>query len=82
MKARQMKTLQRVERHIIKPYNKNYNSLLLLANKTKNLYNYVNYLLRQDFITKKPQIKQYDLSKKLASEKQFDYKELPSQTAQ
>lgn len=77
-----MKTLQRVERHIIKPYNKNYNSLLLLANKTKNLYNYVNYLLRQDFITKKPQIKEYDLSKKLASEKQFDYKKLPSQTAQ
>lgn len=79
-----MKTtkLSRCERHIIKPSDKRYKIIEILAHKSKNLYNFCNYRLRQEFIIKQPQIKEYDFTTLLAKENQIDYKSLPSQTSQ
>lgn len=45
-----VKTLQRVERHVINKNNINYKAIDTLCSKSKNLYNYVNYIIRQSFI--------------------------------
>ena len=42
--------IQRVERHIITKTNKNFEAINNICLKSKNLYNYVNYILRQSFI--------------------------------
>jgi putative transposase len=49
---------------------------------SKNLYNYANFILRQEFIANKSILKEYDLSKTLANYNQIDYRALPAQTAQ
>lgn len=70
--------MQRVERHItIKD-----KSIDELCFKSKNLYNYVNYKLRQSFIEKHVLPKEYDLTKQLGKENQVDYRALPAQTNQ
>ena len=74
--------IQRVERHIIKPNNKSFDSIKELCHKSKNLYNYANYIIRQDFIANKIIPREYDLTTKLAKEKQIDYISLPAQTSQ
>ena len=74
--------IQRVERHIIKPNNKSFDSIKELCHKSKNLYNYANYIIRQDFIVNKIIPREYDLTTKLAKEKQIDYISLPAQTSQ
>ena len=77
-----MKTLTRVERHVIKPTDKRYAQIASICHKSKNLYNYANYILRQAFITDKKLPKEYDLTKLLAKENQVDYRSLPAQTSQ
>lgn len=75
-----------VERHIF-VNRKDFDNICFLS---KNLYNYCNYILRQEYFEyckldkeqKKDFIKEYSLSKQLANEKQKDYTILPSQTAQ
>ena len=67
-----------VERHIVKK-NKQIDELCFLS---KNLYNYCNYLLRQEFFKNKTLPKEYNLTKQLASENQSDYRALPSQSSQ
>ena len=75
--------ITRVERHIIIK-NKEFDRLTFLS---KNLYNYVNYILRQslsgkhdniqeykDLIKDDKYIGEYDLVKRLAELKQVDYK--------
>lgn len=42
--------IQRVERHIITKTNKNFEAINNICLRSKNLYNYVNYILRQSFI--------------------------------
>ena len=74
--------MQRVERHIIKPSDKRFNSIKDICHKSKNLYNYANYIIRQDFIANKSIPKEYDLTTKLAKEKQEDYTSLPAQSSQ
>ncbi|MDL0115216.1 RNA-guided endonuclease TnpB family protein [Campylobacter felis] len=74
--------MQRVERYIIKPNDKRFNSIKEICHKSKNLYNYVNYIIRQDFIANKSIPKEYDLTTKLAKEKQADYISLPAQSSQ
>lgn len=74
--------MQRVERHIIKPNDKRFNSIKEICHKSKNLYNYANYIIRQDFIANKSIPKEYDLTTKLAKEKQADYISLPAQSSQ
>ena len=77
-----MKTLTRVERHVIKPTDKRYAQIASICYKSKNLYNYANYILRQAFIMDKKLPKEYDLTTLLAKENQVDYRSLPAQTSQ
>jgi len=68
------KILQRVERHIIKK-DKNLENITY---NSKNLYNYANYIIRQQFFKTGKIPKEYELTKKLAKENQIDYREMPS----
>lgn len=70
--------MQRVERHIVIG-NKNLDELCFLS---KNLYNYANYLIRQEFTQNNKLLSEYELTTKLAKEKQADYIALPAQTSQ
>ena len=45
--------IKRTERHIIKKSNINYKEIDKLCFLSKNLYNYANYLIRQEFIKNK-----------------------------
>lgn len=72
--------VQRVEKHIIRPNHSLYNLIDDYCFKVKNLYNYANYLIRQEFINNGNLIKEYDLSKMCQSAD--CYKELMGQTAQ
>lgn len=74
-------TVQRVERHIIKPNNVRFRPLKDLCHNSKNLYNYVNYIIRQAFINKETIPSEYDISTNLAKENQIDYRALPAQTS-
>lgn len=70
--------MQRVERHIIIG-DKNLDNLCFLS---KNLYNYVNYLIRQEFTQNGKMLSEYEVTTRLAKEKQADYIALPAQTSQ
>lgn len=70
--------MQRVERHIAIG-NKRLDELCFLS---KNLYNYVNYLIRQEFTQNKKFLSEYEVTTMLAKDKQADYIALPSQTSQ
>lgn len=70
--------MQRVERHIIIG-DRNLDSLCFLS---KNLYNYVNYLIRQEFTQNGKMLSEYEITTMLAKEKQADYIALPAQTSQ
>lgn len=106
--------MQRVETYIIRKSKskKEYLALVDICHKSKNLYNYVNYILRQcqsnklenipeyiDLIKSEEKIvkskktneekeyiqnfiSEFDLSKRLAQTKQFDYTQLKAQTSQ
>jgi putative transposase len=49
---------------------------------SKNLYNYVNYLIRQEYTKNKKMLGEYKLMGQLAEENQIDYRSLPAQTSQ
>ena len=68
----------RVERHIIIQSK----HLEEICHKSKNLYNYVNYLVRQHFFKTREVLDEYELTIQLAKEDQIDYRELPAQTSQ
>lgn len=70
--------MNRIERHIVIT-DKNLDNLCFLS---KNLYNYCNYLIRQEFINNHKMLSEYDLTTKLAKEKQVDYIALPAQSSQ
>lgn len=74
--------LRRVERHIITKSNKNYEAIKEICHKSKNLYNYANYILRQSFFETRKLPNEYDLIKILTAQNQDDYRSLPAQTAQ
>ena len=70
--------MNRVERHIIKSNHKYYNLLNEFCYKSKNLYNYANFLIRQEFINNGNWIRYNDLDKILKQEgNNFDYKNMP-----
>lgn len=70
--------MNRVEKHIIKSNNKYYNLLDEFCYKSKNLYNYANYTIRQEFINNGKWIRCNDLDKLLKKEgNNFDYKNMP-----
>ena len=72
--------IQRVQRHIISKNHKMYKMCDDLCFKSKNVYNYANYILRQHFIETKETIKYKDLSKMIKHSEPF--KELGSNSAQ
>lgn len=53
----------RVERHLIKKSNKNYKVIDELCYKSKNVYNYANYIVRQEFINNNNWIRYDNLTK-------------------
>lgn len=70
--------MQRVERHIIIG-NKYLDRLCFLS---KNLYNYANYMIRQEFTKSGKLLPEYGLTALLAKGKQMDYTSLPAKTSQ
>ena len=87
--------VQRVERHIITKESEDYGLLDNLCFDSKNLYNYVTYILRQafignheaipefaDLIKEGKFIDEYDLSTRLAKMNQVDFRNLKTQCAQ
>ena len=70
--------MNRIERHIV-INDKNLDNLCFLS---KNLYNYCNFLIRQEFINNHKLLSEYELTSKLGKEKQVDYIVLPAQTSQ
>jgi putative transposase len=72
--------VNRVERHLIKKDNQIWNIIDEYCFKSKNLYNYANYIIRQEFINNGKWIRANELDKMLQSH--VAYKELGSQAAQ
>ena len=73
--------MNRVEKHIIKSNNKYYNLLDEFCYKSKNLYNYANYNIRQEFVNNGKWIRYNDLDKLLKQKgNSFDYKNMPLAT--
>lgn len=70
--------MNRIEKHIIKSNNKYYKMLDEFCFKSKNLYNYANYIIRQEFINNGKWIRYNDLDKILKEkENDFDYRNMP-----
>lgn len=76
--------VNRVERHIIKPNNQFYNLIDEMCFKSKNLYNFANYQVRQKFCKDKEYISYNKLDVLLKQEGlNFDYRNMPTaQSAQ
>ena len=74
--------VQRVERHIIQRGRHNYQEIQTICHLSKNLYNYINYILRQSFFETGKIPSEYDISTQLAKENQQDFRALPSQVSQ
>lgn len=72
--------MQRVEQHYIGLNNPNYQQIDDLCFKSKNLYNYANYIIRQEFISNKQYINYNQLDKIL--QKEESYQALPSKVSQ
>ena len=71
--------INRVEKHIIKSNNRYYNLLDEFCYKSKNLYNYANYIIKQEFINNGKWLRYNDLDKLLRQEgNDFDYRNMPS----
>jgi len=74
--------VKRVERNLIKASDELYNYCDDICFKSKNLYNYSNYVIRQEYIFKHKFTSSYKLDRKLKTENQLDYRALPNQTSQ
>ena len=71
-----MKTT-RVEKHIIYPKNSHYKLLDEFCFKSKNLYNFANYTIRQSFCNDGKYISYYDMCKNLTqSGNDFDFRNI------
>jgi len=66
----------------IKKSDKLWKQLDHLCFLSKNLYNYANYIIRQEFIKNRTWIRYQDLNKKFIKEKQIDYFSLPNNSSQ
>ena len=74
--------LIRTERHIIDKNNINYKNCIEICHLSKNLYNYVNYILRQSFLATKRLPSEYEITTLLAKDNQVDFRALPSNVSQ
>jgi len=73
---------KRVERHIITKSHYLYNFCDDICYKSKNLYNYSNYIIRQEYIFNHKFTGFYQLDRILKENNQVDYRRLPNQTSQ
>ena len=71
--------VNRCERQVITKNHPKYKVIDEMCFKSKNLYNYANYIIRQEFATNGNYINYHDMNKKLKSHK--EYKECMSQPA-
>ena len=74
--------IQRVERHIIHKGRYNYQEIQDVCHLSKNLYNYINYILRQSFFETGTIPSDIEISAQLAKENQLDFRALPAQVSQ
>ena len=74
--------LIRTERHIIDKNNVNYKNCKEICHLSKNLYNYVNYILRQSFFEAKRLPSENEINTLLAKDNQIDFRALPSNVSQ
>lgn len=74
----------RVEKHMIYPKNPYYKLLDEYCFRSKNLYNFANYQIRQKFFEESEYISYYEMDKLLKQEgMDFDYRNMPTaQSAQ
>lgn len=78
----------RIEKHSIKPTDKQYEIILSLSKLTNNLYNHANFIIRQNFfhnLNEKGKLKylsNYQMDKILRQMNEENYQQLPKQTAQ
>ena len=72
--------VNRVEQHQIKKTHSMFKIVDELCFKSKNLYNYANYIIRQEFIINHNYINYYDMKKELKTHEPF--KDLGSQASQ
>ena len=77
-------TIQRVEKHIIKPSDSYFTLLMDFCRKSKNLYNHANFIIRDEFIKKDRWISYGELDKILKADTEYtDYMNMPcAQSAQ
>lgn len=76
--------VQRIEKHMLKSTSKYYSMLAEFANKSNNLYNHANFIVRQSFIESGKWTRYQELDKLLKNDKKFDdYHAMPTaQSAQ
>lgn len=74
--------LIRTERHIIDKNNINYKNCIEICHLSKNLYNYVNYILRQSFFETKRLPSENEITALLTKNNQVDFRSLPSNVSQ
>ena len=77
-----VKILQRVERHVVNKNDINYKAIDTLCGKSKNLYNYVNYIIRQSFIADSTIPEEYELTKQLRDKHDEVYYDMCGNTNQ
>ena len=79
-----IKTVMRVEKHVVKETNLSYCLLQSFCHKAKNLYNHANYIVRNAFVMDNKWVRYAELDKLLRADEDYpDYKEMPTaQTAQ
>ena len=74
--------LIRTERHIIDKNNINYKNCKVICHLSNNLYNYVNYILRQSFFNTNKIPSEYEISALLTKDNQVDFRALPAKVSQ
>ena len=74
--------LTRIEKHIIKKGHPLYDDIDYVCFLSKNLYNYVNYCIRQSYIHTKKIMGEYELDSKLTKRNQKDFRALPNNVSQ
>lgn len=72
--------MQLAEKHVIKKNHKFFKALDDLAFKSKNLYNYANYIIRQEFITNQKYLNYNAIEKQVKGSE--SYKDLPAKVSQ
>lgn len=74
--------MELVERHIITQKHHSFKEIDHQCFLAKNLYNYANYIIRQEFIKNGRWIRYNEIEKQLRESKQIDYISLPNNSSQ